>query len=195
MDDNVSQFVLITDASSEKARQYLNISENNLEQAIQLFFDTGGADLIDHTQAAAPAASSGTTPPVPPPDTRPGRSREDVIELDSDDEMQGTERDTNPAVAASSAAGNAGSIEESDEAMARRLQEEIYGETGFSGGAGAAVDEVDEDGYRAPIARTRETLVGPDPYLTPEDAMEAAVMEQLARREQARHRKVICHEV
>ena len=193
MDDSIAQFVAITDASSEKARQYLNISDNNLEQAIELFFNTGGADLLDHTQAATPAGTSSQAPPVPPSDTRPGRSARDIVDLGSDDEMEGIE--SNQGQAASFVPGGANAqlsaTEESDEAIARRLQEEMYGEAGMSS-TGAAAGDVDAEGYRAPIARTRETLVGPDPYEDPHDAMQAAVMEQLARREQARSRKTNC---
>lgn len=74
-----------------------------------------------------------------------------------------------------------------DEAMARRLQEELYGAPG-NGRGGAEM--VDEHGYRAPIGRTTETLVGPGSFdPTDGDEMRAAVMEQVAaRRQPPRHR-------
>ena len=73
-----------------------------------------------------------------------------------------------------------------DEAMARRLQEEYYGGA-QRGGAGSGNTMLDEEGYRAPIARTTQTLVGPDSF-DPSNAeeMRAAVMEQMMARRQAR---------
>ena len=181
----VSQFIGITDAPSAKAQQYLRISDNNLEQAIELFFNTGGIDL----EETAPQTSQ--PPPVPPPHTRPGAQNE-VIDLDSDD---GFVDDDVEVVGSEPRAGNSGrqpattdapsaarpAAQDDDEAIARRLQEEFYA-------GGDAAGTVDAEGYRAPIASTRETLVGPDSYntMTPED-MRAAVAEQMQlRQERAR---------
>ncbi|KAJ8106686.1 hypothetical protein OPT61_g9376 [Boeremia exigua] len=69
---------------------------------------------------------------------------------------------------------------ESDEELARRLQEEDYG----GGGSARVKDEV-----RAPIQRTQETLVGPGSNWgpgDPEDDIDAMVQEQLARRQRGR---------
>ncbi|TGZ78925.1 hypothetical protein EX30DRAFT_333891 [Ascodesmis nigricans] len=118
----IDQFVAITDATASKADTYLRVSDWDLERAIQLFFETGGA------MDAPPAESS-----------RPGASASNAQVIDDDDLGQ--------ALRASGGAG----VYEDDEAMARRLQEEFYGATGGAGGG----DEV-----RAPIPRTRETLVG-----------------------------------
>jgi len=87
--------------------------------------------------------------------------------------------------------GRPGANVDDDEAMARRLQEEFYGVAGRGGGSGNGSSEVlDEHGYRAPIRRTTETLVGPGSF-DPSNAeeMRAAVMEQMrARRQPSRHR-------
>ena len=163
MDELVAQFVGITDSTESKARQYLQITDNNLEQAIELFFTSGGTDLFD---AAPPTTTN------PPPATRTQR---EVIELDSDED---DENDTESRTRASAPA--AASALESDEEMARRLQEEMYG-------AGNTGSGMDAEGYRAPIARTRETLVGPDSYDLDNPAdMQAAMREQMYARQQAR---------
>ena len=71
-----------------------------------------------------------------------------------------------------------GSSYEDDEAMARRLQEEAYG----AGGGGAGMDDI-----RAPMARTTETLVGPDAnWGGGEDDMRASIAEQMMARQQRR---------
>ena len=184
MGDAINQFIAITDVSPDKARQYLNISDNNIERAVELFFETGGVDLIEATQPQTSTSTTNEPPPVSPPQARPGRSGDDIIDLDSDEELNDL---TEGQGSASAGAANAfvPPTHESDEAMARRLQEEMYGQAG--------VGDVDADGYRAPIARTTETLVGPDPYdLNDEDEMRAAVLEQLQRREVLRQSKTSC---
>ena len=159
MDDIIAQFTSITDATPERAQQYLTVSDNDLERAIQLFFDNGGADM----GAAAPSR-----PPVQA--SRPSRGyRENqdgsiTVDSDAEDEM---DLDT-PAQASGFGPG------EDDEAMARRLQEEAYG----SGGAGGDFDQV-----RAPMARTTETLVGPDADWGGPDDMRAAIAEQMMARQ------------
>ena len=166
MDDDIAQFTSITGATPERARQYLTLSDNNLEQAIQLFFETGGADMGgDMPSQSAPQAS------------RPAagyRENEDgTVTIDSDDDDVVMDTDT----AARGAASHFHSTED-DEAMARRLQEEAYGS-----GAGGDFDEV-----RAPMARTTETLVGPDANWGGPDDMRAAVAEQMM----ARQRRSTC---
>lgn len=126
-DDLIQQFVAITDTTPSKADTYLKVSDYDLEQAIQLFFETGGA-----MDAPEPAAAETSRP-------APATTSAQVIEDD----------DVEQALRASAGAG-AGSYED-DEAMARRLQEEFYGSGGAQG---------EENGVRAPIPRTMETLVG-----------------------------------
>ncbi|KAF2749466.1 hypothetical protein M011DRAFT_465914 [Sporormia fimetaria CBS 119925] len=149
--ENVLNFVAITSADPEKAAQYLQLTDNNLEQAIQLFFDSPNLDIGGSSTTAQPAQHGGSINPI--------------SIVDSDDEMMGTE--------SRSARPGQGSVED-DEAMARRLQEEMYG----------GADRQDE--VRAPMARTTETLVGPGAY--DEDDVDAMVHEQLARRTAARGR-------
>lgn len=117
-DDLISNFVGITDSTPHKAEAYLKVTDWSLEQAIQLFFDTGGADLDG---GPAPAASSSDDPIVIP-----------------DDDMESS--DIREATRASGGYDN-------DEEMARKLQEEFYGQQ-------------QQDEVRAPLPRTRETLVG-----------------------------------
>lgn len=158
MDDMIAQFTSITGATPERAQQYLNVSDNNVEQAVTLFFETGGADMggaLPEQQASQPAASG-----------RGYRENADgTVTIDSDDDevMTTGSRPAQPSA-----------NYEDDEAMARRLQEEAYG----SGGAGGGMDEV-----RAPMARTTETLVGPDADWGGPDDMRAAIAEQMAARQ------------
>ena len=151
-DENIVNFVSITSCEPEKAAQYLRLTEGNFEQAIQLFFDSPNLDL------GGAAASA-------PPQTAPSASR-NPITIDSDDDMS----DFDPAAHTS----NAPAVED-DEAMARRLQEEMYGAGRPTG----------EEEVRAPMQRTTETLIGPGSNWGPaddDDDVDAMVQEQLARR-------------
>ncbi|KAK6361943.1 hypothetical protein TWF730_005649 [Orbilia blumenaviensis] len=196
-EDLLAQFVSVTQTTSiEKAETYLSLTEWNLEQAIELFFANDGADLSS-TIGPSTSASASAPPPPPPPTNitsnptsttqyqssraHQGRTSSDAISID-DDEDEDAELARTIAAAEESEArnrgGNGGSgiaggsggdvhIYEDDEAMARRLQEEMYAEAGGSGGgsrnAGSSWREEEMmNGVRAPIARTTETLVGPD---------------------------------
>ncbi|KAL2049737.1 hypothetical protein ABVK25_009960 [Lepraria finkii] len=207
-EDAIVQFSSITGASPTLAAQYLRLAENHTEQAIELYFANDGAELEPDS---AP-------PPVPPASTRPPghqqgyEDEQGVVHLDSDqedpnysdsDEVHFTNPSSRQAAAprrsgsalhtpsnATPPIGNRRSVEE-DEAMARRLQEEFYGASSGIGGGGRGGERLDEHGYREPIARTTETLVGPgvfDP--TNAEEMRAAVAEQMAhrRQQQSRHR-------
>ena len=210
-EDTISQFASITGSSLALAAQYLRLTDNNTEQAIELFYANDGADLEPSSQPPRPSHP----PPVPAPSTRPtGHKRgyqdeEGVVHLDSDQEdpdysgdddvevARQTKRETSTAGRATSAlqtsssatppVGQASMAVDDDEAMARRLQEEFYGAAGRSGGGGPEM--VDEHGYRAPIGRTTETLVGQGSFDPTDDEMRAAVTEQMiARRQPPRHR-------
>ena len=214
-EDAIAQFSSITGAVPSLAAQYLRLADFQTEQAIGLYFANDGAEL---ESSSAPPQSS-NPPPVPPASSRPPRHREGyeddggIVHLDSDEEDQDYIDDDQGNVAAreqpprqgpvaarsvsalhtpSSATPPVGASAtvDDDEALARRLQEEFYGAAGMGGG-GQTVEALDEHGYRAPIAPTRETLVGPDSF-DPSNAeeMRAAVMEQVAmrRQQQARHR-------
>lgn len=159
MDDLIAQFTAITDASPERAQQYLTLSDNNIERAIQLFFDNNGADMGATMPSQRPSSA--------PRAGRGYRENEDgTVTIDSDDEDIPMDVDDPHA-------GNYNPMED-DEAMARRLQEEAYG----SGGAGGGFEEI-----RAPMARTTETLVGPDADWGGPDDMRAAVAEQMMARQ------------
>lgn len=161
MDDLIANFTAITGADPARAQQYLTLTDNNLEHAIQLYFDSDGADMgASVPQAAAqPSQPAGATRPSYSEDAR------GIVTIDSDEEGD------------SNMAGTSGAQRqepyEDDEAMARRLQEEMYGQGG-------------QEEVRAPIARTTETLAGPDADYYgggDDDDMQAAVMEQLMNRQ------------
>ncbi|KAI9759434.1 MAG: hypothetical protein M4579_002348 [Chaenotheca gracillima] len=179
MDDQVAAFTGVTGCGTEKAEQYLRISEGNLEHAVQLFFESGGLDLDDQAAAAASAAPS---QPPPPPSLRPqpptGRASNEPIEIDSDDEFTSAGPDPDAGFASNRSRTQAGGATEDDEAMARRMQEELYGNVG---GGGIPTD-VDADGVRAPMARTTETLVGPNSNWESDDPdqMQAAITDHMA---------------
>jgi UBX domain-containing protein 7 len=150
--DLLAQFTSITDASVSKAEQYLRITEWNLEQAIQLFFDSDGVDLDPAPSSNATTATAATSAQgaVAPSSRQLGRTSSDAIPIDDDDETEEMMRQLH--------AENASSFD-ADAAMAQRMQEELYNE---SGGAASGLADTGVDSVRAPIARTTETLVGPD---------------------------------
>jgi hypothetical protein len=179
MDDDIpiATFTSITGASHDVAKRYLGITDNNTEQAIQLFFDS--PDL-----ASGPDHASQSAPPPIPSTTRPPNTasfgREDshgVVHVDSDEEDMDID-DSHLAATQAEAVGRAADYED-DEAVARRIQEELYAGGDSAGG-------FDNDGVRAPIARTMETLVGGPGGDWPSANMEAAVLEQMRARHQPR---------
>lgn len=141
MDETVDQFVAITSSDPSRAQQYLALTDNNLEHAIQLFFDSGGVDMAQ----TMPDNVAHQTAPAPASQPAYRENPDGTLTIDSDDE-DGAGAPLNDPVSAHSVTYN------DDEAMARRLQEEAYG----SGGAALGEEEV-----RAPMARTTETLLGP----------------------------------
>ncbi|KAL8950212.1 MAG: hypothetical protein Q9222_003741 [Ikaeria aurantiellina] len=208
MDDEAfAQFAAITGTKPETARQYLGFTDGDVQQAIELFFANEGADL-EIPAATNPQASS-HAPPVPDPSTRPTAAQSapqasgDIVHIDSDsdseyNESSATRRSGSQRRQPASAGAalhtptsstpppyNATRGVDDDEAFARQLQQEMYGEAGGSN----AVDPLNPDGVRAPIARTTETLIGPDSFdpNDPED-MNAAVLEQIRARQRPRPR-------
>ena len=192
MDDaSVAQIVSFTNATPEQAQRLLNLTDGNTEQAIELFFNSDGLDLGAHPTATTSNTTTQAVPlssSSPRPVSRQYYEENGVVHVDSDEEAsipnQPHFQSSSSRVQNSppNAAGTSHSTLESDEAIARRLQEEFYG----NGARGASMR--DPDGVRAPIASTRETLVGPGSYdEDDEEEMRAAVMEQMrARRERAR---------
>ena len=147
----MAQFTEITGSTPKLATQYLQLADFNIEQAMQLYFENGGAPLTE--EPAQPTRRSGYEGPS------------GVVHIDSDsdddDRLSHARVPTQPAAV---------STLEDDAAMARRLQEEMY--------RGDNMD--DNDGVRAPMARTTETLVGPEPDL--DDDMHTNILSQLRAR-------------
>jgi hypothetical protein len=177
MEENISTFVAITGSSADVARGFLEMAGDDFERAVALFYEN--PDLVSGVGAAANQAQQSSTAAP-----RHNIGREDasgVIHIDSDDDdmnldNESDEGDTNAAVAHAAALAQ----EEEDAAMAKRLQEELYGGSG-GGASGAAGD----DDVRAPIARTTETLVAPDPSWGADDDMGSHILDQLRRQRQA----------
>lgn len=170
-DEQISTFVAFTSATPEQAHHYLQLTEFNVEQAVELFFTS--PDLA--TSASLPAAQPA-----------PASNRDAPITIDDDEEMFGAEDDGVEVTGSRPSVHSASGIE-SDEAMARRLQEEMYGGGGSRSTGGGVVDE---DGVRAPMARTTETLVGPNSdWRDDPNEMNAAIAEQLMQRDAMRRRR------
>lgn len=158
-DENILNFVNITSCDPDKAAQYLRLTEGNFEQAIQLYFDSPNLDLGGASAAAAAPAQNAPS------------SARNPIAVDSDDDLM----DFETPVDASTPPSRPPPAIEDDEAMARRLQEEMYGAGGPMG----------EQEVRAPMQRTTETLIGPGSNWGAADEdedVDAMVQEQLARR-------------
>lgn len=162
-DDAVAQFTAITSCDAERASQYLRVADNDVEQALQLWFESGGVDL-------------GADLPQETPQISTSSATSNQMDLDDDD-------NTNVEGGAHQAPGGGHSVED-DEAMARRLQDEMYG----SAGGETRQDAIDpETGVRAPMARTAETLADPMPsWQDDPEQMRAAIAEQLLERQRRR---------
>ncbi|EPE29250.1 Ubiquitin-like protein [Glarea lozoyensis ATCC 20868] len=173
MDDAVETFKMVTGAIDPVARRYLEMTENDAQQAIALFFDS--PDLASGVDQAA----SSSAPPIPSASRPRGvnhnesQSASRTIDLDDDDDEDDLpEFDENEHAAA---LGRAADLED-DEAMARRMQEEMYAGGDAAGGLGG-------DDVRAPIARTTETLVGGSDGPWGHEDMEAAIAQQMRMRQ------------
>ncbi|KAM7216117.1 hypothetical protein V8F06_008492 [Rhypophila decipiens] len=161
-DDQVAEFVGITNASENAARRIIDMCSGDVEQSVMLWFADEDLQRTLSMPETATAASSSTSAAAPAGPSRQARrqaarqiGREDaqgVIHIDSDDgdvdmtDLEGSD-DEDDGVASVARRAQ----EEEDAAVARRMQEELYGNA----------QAVDEDGVRAPLARTTETLVDP----------------------------------
>ena len=207
-DEAVAQFVSFTSSTPERAEQYLRLTDGDIQQAIDLFFANDGNDAYGST-SAAPAQSVAQSAGDIHERAATSRQRQEyededgVVHIDSDrdltddDEPQITghsarrgqvtrpERPQSDVRTPSSMTPPARTVTnhvDEDEAMARRLQEEFYGGTG-------SVDELGPDGVRAPLARTTETLVGPESLdTTNRDELREAVLEQMRARQRLQQR-------
>jgi hypothetical protein len=145
-DAAILSFCEITSAEPAVAARVLEIANNDVEAAVQLFFEH------PELQTAPPSTSTAGTGT-----TRPGRpavGREDergVIHIDSDDDDDADDRDYMDDDGGNVQAAVRIAQEDEDAAMARRLQEEMYSGTGGN-----------DDSVRSPIARRTETLLGDD---------------------------------
>ncbi len=182
MDADIAQIVTVTSASPERAAQYLQLADGNLDAAIMLYFESNGADLSgDPSSYSAP-------PPPPPASSRPGGTgnAQDPIDID-----EGTISDDNdPEITGFRKVGRSEQVTlpqapgpnlDADAEYARRLQEEMYGAGGGQGLGG-------EEEIREPIARQSETLLGPGADVAPLDERDipAHVMEQMHRMQNRR---------
>ncbi|RCI10160.1 hypothetical protein L249_8592 [Ophiocordyceps polyrhachis-furcata BCC 54312] len=166
MDESISTFVSITGASADVARGFVQLAGGDFERAVGLYFEN--PDLVSGVGAGI---SGGSDPPPLPTSERPRLGRQDstgVIHISDDDEgamhIDDDDYDDEDDTRALQ--------EEEDAAMAQRLQEELY-----QGGQG------DNDGVRAPIARTTETLIAPDPAWGGDDEdISSAFLEEMRRR-------------
>ncbi|KKA30078.1 hypothetical protein TD95_005333 [Thielaviopsis punctulata] len=168
--ENAVTFSDITGASLTVAEGYLRMAEGQLEPAIQLFFEN---PELQHNFGAASAGNSRAQ-------SRPSVGREDadgVIHLDDSDEDEdfGIDDDEDGARAEATRIAAAAQAEE-DAAMAKRLQEELYAESGNRGG----------DDVRAPIASRTETLVGGGWDSYDQDTASMDFVAEMDRRRRAR---------
>ena len=207
-DEAVAQFISFTSSTTERAEQYLRLTDGDIQQAIDLFFANDGNDAYGSTSASvAPAQSTAQSTDGGREQTATLRHRQDyededgVVHIDSDrdltddDEPQITgintrrvarsERlrsDVRTPSSMTPPARTGTNLVDEDEAMARRLQEEFYGAAGLA-------DELGPDGVRAPLARTTETLVGPESFdSTNREELRDAVLEQMRIRQRLQQR-------
>jgi hypothetical protein len=117
----------------------LQVSEWDLERAIELFFETGGVDL-----SGPPPARPPPEPPQFPRHQTPPAGPGPVI-VEDDDEL-----DTGSGIPPA-----AQDTMDEDEALARRLMEEDLEQQETRGGPA-------NDGVRSPIAARNDILVHPD---------------------------------
>ncbi|KAI0441193.1 hypothetical protein F4803DRAFT_524509 [Xylaria telfairii] len=182
MDDDVDSFMAVTGVTSrDVARGYLHISGGDTNRAIEAYYENPELESSFNVASSAPRTSSQQQDTSSRAHSSGFTGREDshgVVHIDSDDDDDIRMLDDDGDGGDVAIARNA--QEEEDAALARRLQEEFYG----SGPGSGTVD----DGVRAPIAQTTETLAGPDLAWTMEEDGEDNMLEQLRAR-QARQRR------
>lgn len=185
-DDPVAQFMSITGANDAVAAGCLSMTEGDVMAAVNLFFENPdiARSFPAQPSSAAPASSStAATSRAQGASSSRNLGRQDdqgVIHIDDDDDDDDDpiriDDDDDVDVVDHSHLERIAQ-ESDDAAMARRLQEEMYG--GGSGPSGA-------DDVRAPIARTTETLVAPSGYGAPMDDDGFGMLEQLRRQPRPR---------
>lgn len=154
-DEIVAEIASITGAAPNVAAQYAQLADGDLNQAITLYFENGGADLSGQA-----ASSSSQNQEQTQSHTSGYEDPSGIIHIDSDDEDTATTGRGNQ--------NHGTNTYDSDLEMARRMQEEMYGIPNT------------EDEVRAPIARQAETLVGPGAEeFGGMDDVPSAVMQQM----------------
>ncbi|PNY25870.1 Proteasome component ECM29, partial [Tolypocladium capitatum] len=183
MDEDISTFVSITGVSANVARGFLQLTSGDFERAVGLYFEN--PELVSGVGAGISGGDGASGNPTQSAPSRSNIGRQDasgVITISDDEDdyampMDDDEDDPDDDGRAAAAQAAAMAQEEEDAAMAKRLQEELY-----QGGQGSGPAGGDDD-VRAPIARTTETLVAPDPaWGDGDDEMGSAILEQLRRR-------------
>jgi len=187
MDEAIGMVSAITGATPQVARHFLSLTDGDAEQAIQLFYDSPD---LSSSMAQEPSTASATQ--TRQQQDRHSRDSPEIVNIDSDsdeDVAMDTDADLDnnfsgpgssnlhaDPVAPSATYGSY----EDDEAVARRMQEELYA-------GGDMADDYDPESVRAPLARTTETLVGPGSEWAAED-MREAVSQQMRARQRPRPR-------
>ncbi|EME80130.1 uncharacterized protein MYCFIDRAFT_155932 [Pseudocercospora fijiensis CIRAD86] len=153
----------------EEVATFTAITQATPEQA-QRFLQLADGNVEAAVELFFSNPDLGSTGASAPP--APSRPSNDPITIDSDDDDDVQETGSRRVQQQA----------ESDEEMARRLQQEMYG-AGGAGGSGG----YDEEGVRAPMARTTETLVGPGSsgpgWRDDPRQMNAAIAEQMFARD------------
>ena len=191
MDDAIAEFSAITGSTTEVATHFLTMTDGDTQQAIQLFFDSPelGAAVASDNPSTMPQRAQ------VPASRHISAGREDskgVIHVDSDDDDIPMDDDEDEGAYIPDGPNSRPAVQptynpppsrptasvpfadyEDDEAMARRMQEELY--------AGGDMAGDMNEGVRAPLARTTETLVGPGADWGPEDIHEAVLQQMRAR--------------
>lgn len=164
MDEAIATLISVAGATPELAAQYAQLADGDANQAVQLWFESGGVDLSGGNTASQPAPQT-TSSQAGGPSHPIALDDDDIADDDNDPDITGANTSTRPSEPPHPAAP---AHFEDDETMARRLQEEMYGE-------GATQEP------RAPIARQAETLVGPgsDPFSMGGAGYDDAVQERL----------------
>ncbi|KAG5983385.1 hypothetical protein E4U55_000061 [Claviceps digitariae] len=184
MDEAISTFVAITGATPEVGRGFIQLANGDFERAVGLYFENPELASGVGAEVSSESAASTSANPRSAGARRSNLGREDAsgvihISDDDNDAMMSDETDVDSDDEGQRAAvqqAAAMAQEEEDAAMAKRLQEELY-----SGGPGGRTGL---DDVRAPIARTTETLVAPDPNWdgSADEATTQRLLEQLRSR-------------
>ncbi|VBB71981.1 Putative protein of unknown function [Podospora comata] len=173
-EEQIQEFMAVTATSHAVAKRMIDMCGDST-QAISMWYSDLDLQRNIEQSLQTPALTTASNRP------RPSQGREDaqgVIHIDdSDDDMQdpGFDSDTDDVAGIARAAQ-----EDEDAALARELQEQFYNPSASGAGGGGA--GLDDDGVRAPMARTTEVLVAPGGGFDDDDH-ESVLAQIRARRE------------